>query len=82
MGSLGDSYDNALPESFEVHYRTELVRKEGPWRGLDDPESATFEHLDWFNQRRLCVEVGMTPPAKSGTLDYEEETPSSRAVSR
>jgi putative transposase len=64
VGSRGDSYDNALAESFNGLYKTELIRHAGPWRGLDDVEFATLEYIDWFNHRRLHGELGMTPPAE------------------
>ena len=64
VGSRGDSYDNALAESFNGLYKTELIRHRGPWRGLDDVEYATLEYVDWFNHRRLHGELGMIPPAE------------------
>ncbi len=64
VGSRGDSYDNALAESFNGLYKTELIRHQGPWRGLDDVEYATLEYVDWFNHRRLHGELGMRPPAE------------------
>ena len=64
VGSRGDSYDNALAESFNGLYKTELIRHRGPWRGLDDVEYATLEYVDWFNHRRLHGELGMLPPAE------------------
>jgi putative transposase len=64
VGSRGDSYDNALAESFQGLYKAELVRHAGPWRGLDDLEHATLDYLDWFNHRRLHGELGMVPPAE------------------
>jgi putative transposase len=67
VGSPGDSYDNALAESFIGLFKTELVRNRGPFRGLDDLELATLEWVDWYNHRRLHGELGMLPPA-----DYEE----------
>jgi putative transposase len=67
VGSRGDSYDNALAESFNGLYKTELIRHAGPWRGLDDVEYATLEYVDWFNQRRLHGELGMIPPAEFET---------------
>ena len=63
VGSRGDSYDNALAESFNGLYKAELIRHRGPWRGLDDVEYATLEYVDWFNHRRLHGELGMIPPA-------------------
>ena len=64
VGSRGDSYDNALAESFNGLYKAELIRHAGPWQGLDDVEYATLEYVDWFNQRRLHGELGMIPPAE------------------
>ena len=61
VGSVGDSYDNALAESIIGLYKTELVYNLGPFDGLDDLEWATFEYIDWFNHRRL---MGKTPPAE------------------
>ena len=64
VGSRGDSYDNALAESFNGLYKAELIRHRGPWRGLEDVEYATLEYVDWFNHRRLHGELGMLPPAE------------------
>src|SRR5258707_782584 len=58
VGFRGDSYDNALAESFNGLYKTEVIRPHRPWRGLDDVEDATLEHVDWFHQRRLHAEIG------------------------
>lgn len=64
VGSRGDSYDNALAETIIGLYKTELVRKRGPWRGLDDLELATLEWVDWYNHRRLFHDLGRIPPAE------------------
>jgi putative transposase len=69
-GSKGDSYDNALAESFHGLYKAELIRHAGPWHGLEDVEYATLEYVDWFNQRRLHGELGMVPPAEFETAYY------------
>ena len=53
VGSRGDSYDNALAESFHGLYKAELIHKQQPWRGLDDVEFETLGYFYWFNQRRL-----------------------------
>src|SRR4029453_10291268 len=53
VGSRGDSYDNALAESFNGLYKWELIYRRGPWRGLDDVEFATMTYIDWFNHKRL-----------------------------
>jgi putative transposase len=72
VGSCGDSYDNAMAESFHGLYKTELIRRRGPWRGLDDVEFATLEYLDWFNHRRLHGEIGMIPPAQAEDRHYRQ----------
>jgi putative transposase len=81
VGSRGDSYDNALAESFNGLYKTELIRKNGPWCGLEDVEHATLDYVDWFNQRRLHSELGMVPPAEFEAAHYHEGAPALRAVS-
>jgi putative transposase len=70
LGSKGDSYDNALAESFHGLYKAELIHHRGPWHGLEDVEYATLEYVDWFNQRRLHGELGMLPPAEFETAYY------------
>lgn len=75
VGSRGDSYDNALAESFHGLYKAELIRKDGPWRGLDDVEYATLDYVGWFNNRRLHGEIGMVPPAEFETSYYALSTP-------
>jgi len=72
VGSRGDSYDNALAESFNGLYKTELIRHQEPWRGLDDVEYATLAYVDWFNQRRLHGEIGMIPPAEFEAIYYHQ----------
>jgi len=68
VGSRGDSYDNALAESVIGLFKTELIRKQGPWKNLDDVEFATLEWVDWFNHRRLLEPIGNIPP-----VELEEE---------
>jgi putative transposase len=76
VGSRGDSYDNALAESFNGLYKTELIRHRGPWRGLDDVEYATLGYIDWFNHRRLHGALGMIPPAEfEATVVHPPATP-------
>jgi putative transposase len=53
VGSVGDALDNALAESHIGLFKTELIRRRGPWKGLDDVEPATLEWVDWHNNRRL-----------------------------
>jgi putative transposase len=70
VGSKGDSYDNALAETIIGLYKTELIRKRGPWRNLDDVEYATLEWVDWFNHRRLLEPIGYVPPAELEEMFY------------
>jgi putative transposase len=58
IGSVGDSYDNAMAESIIGLFKTELIRRKGPWKSLDDVEIATLEWVDWFNNRRLFRALG------------------------
>jgi transposase InsO family protein len=62
VGARGDSYDNALAETIIGLYKTELIRRRGPWKAIDDVEYATLEWLDWFNHRRLLEPNGNVPP--------------------
>ena len=65
VGSVGDSYDNALAETVIGLFKTEVIRRRGPWRGLDAVEFATLEWVDWFNTRRLLAPIGNIPPAEA-----------------
>jgi putative transposase len=76
VGSRGDSYDNALAETIIGLYKTELIRRRGPWRGIDDVEYATLEWVDWFNHRRLLEPIGYLPPAEFEAAFKREEDPS------
>jgi putative transposase len=82
VGSRGDSYDNALAESFNGLYKTELIRHRGPWSGLDEVEYATLEYVDWFNHRRLHGELGLIPPAEFEAIYYDQAVPAPLAVSQ
>jgi putative transposase len=77
VGSRGDSYDNALAETIIGLYKTELIRRRGPWKGLDEVEYATLEWVDWFNHRRLLEPIGHVPPAEFEAAYRRRETPSS-----
>jgi putative transposase len=83
VGSRGDSYDNALAESFNGLYKWELIYRQGPWRGLDDVEFATMTYADWFNHRRLHGEItndaGFTTPVEFETAYYNQNTPALEA---
>ncbi len=64
MGSVGDSYDNALAESIIGLYKTEVIRPRGPWQGLEAVEFATLEWVHWFNHQRILEVIGNRPPAE------------------
>ena len=65
VGSVGDSYDNALAETINGLYKAELIHRQGPWRTFEDVEYATLEWVDWFNNRRLLEPIGNIPPAEA-----------------
>jgi putative transposase len=75
IGSVGDSYDNALAESVIGLYKTECVRHEGPWRGVDDLELATLGWVHWFNQTRLHSSIGHVPPIEYENAYYRHIDP-------
>jgi putative transposase len=75
VGSRGDSYDNALAETIIGLYKTELIRRRGPWKGLDEVEYATLEWVDWFNHRRLLEPIGHVPPAEFEAIYWRKQTP-------
>ena len=79
VGSRGDSYDNALAETIFGLYKTELIRRRGPWKGIDDVEYSTLEWVDWFNHRRLLEPVGDVPPAEFEATYRRKEDPSHAA---
>ena len=72
VGSVGDSYDNALAESINGLYKTEVIRRQGPWRSLETVEFATLEWVEWFNNRRLLEPIGNVPPAEAEARYYAE----------
>ncbi len=71
VGSVGDSYDNALAETINGLYKTEVIRPRGPWRHIDEVEYATLEWVDWFNNRRLLEPIGDVPPAEFEQAYYD-----------
>ena len=72
VGSRGDSYDNALAESFNGLYKTELIHRRGPWRNVEHVEWATLNYVDWFNNRRIHNEIGKVPPAEFEDSYYRQ----------
>ena len=65
VGSVGDSYDNALAETINGLYKAEVIHRCGPWRSFEAVEFATLEWVDWFNNRRLLEPIGYIPPAEA-----------------
>jgi putative transposase len=70
VGSVGDSYDNALAETINGLYKAEVIHRRGPWRSFEAVEYATLEWVDWFNHRRLLEPIGNIPPAEAEELFY------------
>ena len=64
VGSVGDSYGNALAETMIGLFKTEVIRRRGLWRSLEAVEFATLEWVDWYNTRRLLEPIGNMPPPK------------------
>ena len=85
VGSRGDSFDNALAETIIGLYKTELIRRRGPWKGLDEVEYATLEWVDWFNHRRLLARSGISrrpssrPPTTRGRISAARTDSRTRA---
>ena len=73
VGSVGDSYDNALAETINGLYKTELIRRQGPWKNVDEVEYATLTWVDWFNHRRLLEPIGNIPPAEFEAAYYRQQ---------
>jgi putative transposase len=86
VGSRGDSYDNALAESFNGLYKWELIYRQSPWRGLDDVEFATMAYVDWFNHKRLhgtiTAGASYTTPAVHEAAYYRQNTPAPQPVTQ
>ena len=74
VGSVGDSYDNAMAEAFNSLFKAELVRNKGPWQNINDLEIAVAEYIDWYNHRRLHGELGLVPPAEYEALHHAHHT--------
>jgi putative transposase len=72
VGSVGDSYDNALAETINGLFKTEIIHPNGPWRNLEEVEFATLEWVDWFNNRRLLGPIGDIPPVEFEQMYYEQ----------
>ena len=79
IGTTGDSYDNALAETINGLYKTELIKAQGPWRTVEHVEIATLEWVDWFNHRRLYEYCGDMPPAELEAAHYAQQPTSAPA---
>ncbi len=72
VGSVGDSYDNALAETINGLYKTEVIRRCGPWRTIDDVEFAKLRWVHWFNHMRLLGPIGYVPPVEFESAYYRQ----------
>jgi transposase InsO family protein len=72
VGSVGDSYDNALAETIIGLFKTEVIRRRGPWRNIEAVEFATLDWVDWYNDRRLLAPIGNVPPAEAEECYYDQ----------
>ena len=72
VGSVGDSYDNALAETVVGLFKTEVIRQRGPWKNVEDVEYAMLAWVDWFNHRRLLEPIGDIPPVEKETEYYRQ----------
>jgi putative transposase len=73
VGSVGDSYDNAMAESIIGLFKTETIWPRGPWKNIDEVEYATLEWVDWYNNRRLLEPIGNIPPVEFEAAYYEQQ---------
>ena len=70
VGSVGDSYDNALAETINGLYKAEVIHRRSSWRSFEEVELATLTWVDWFNNRRLLEPIGYIPPAEAEQRYY------------
>lgn len=70
VGSVGDSYDNALAETINGLYKAEVIHRQGPWRSFEQVELATLKWVHWFNHQRLMETIGYIPPAEAEANFY------------
>jgi putative transposase len=80
VGTVGDSYDNAMAEAFNSLFKAELIRNRGPWAGITHVEYGTAEYIGWYNHRRLHGEIGHVPPAEHEAAYYAAITSSSKEL--
>ena len=75
IGSVGDSYDNAQAESLIGLYKNEMVKRDSPWKGVDDLELATLNWVHWFNNNRLHSSLSYVPPVEFEEQHYRQNNP-------
>ena len=80
VGSVGDSYNNALAETINGLYKAEVIHRRGPWRSFEAVEFATLEWVAWFNHHRLLSSIGDVPPAEFEAMYYAARESSTREV--
>lgn len=80
VGSVGDSYDNAMAETVIGLFKTEVIRRREPWRHLEAVEFATLEWVNWFNHRRLLEPIGYMTPVEREAMYYEQQGQANRAA--
>ncbi len=80
VGSKGDSYDNALAETINGLYKTELIHRRAPWKTMAAVELATLEWVAWFNTQRLLGSIGYIPPAEAEANYYRDLAKTAVAV--
>ena len=80
VGSVGDSYDDALAETIIGLFKTEIIRQRGPWRNIEQVEFATLEWVDWFNNRRLLEPIGNIPPTEFEQQYYGQQKGTAKAA--
>ncbi len=80
VGSVGDSYDNALAETVIGLFKTEGIHRRGPWRSFESVEFATLEWVDWYNNRRLLEPIDNIPPAEAEAAYYAQLEVTPRAA--
>jgi transposase InsO family protein len=80
VGSRGDSYDNALAETINGLYKTELIHKRAPWKNMESVELAALEWVTWFNNHRLLESIGYIPPAEAEVSYYRQHANTATTV--
>jgi putative transposase len=74
VGTVGDAYDNALAETVIGLFKTELIRRAGPWRNLEHVETETLDWVHWFNTERLMESNGDLPPIELEQAHYRHNS--------